>query len=945
MRYYAVSMNTNTAKIEKNTKISLRDYSYDEPIAALNSFMFKKTENDIAFFIYKEEGNVSFSAFGFDEQKVSFQHAYEHVCDLLDTNFCARPIHGDPYEITMYHFMELLDEARRRGFLQGLWSRISDSTHLWLNYHNVEDIKSLPFELEERIVPEKAASLSIYDEDFRRELSNIKKHKLPSNETVNLVHYILSGHSRKVEYQLAEILASHLFLANRLSTRRVVYISEIHPVHFMKEHFFEKLIENNYGGTIVIDLSVLFGYNPSDYTLLSKYLEKLFKRYRGHCLFIFTYNKETPGFSYYLLQNIGKTGALLMLKEGEGDRKAAIKYFKTLLSGSEYAGHAEYTDEFLETIKGERFTQTRIVEALESFGPWSMNKAMKGAYYFDSDRRFMLDRDEEKVSAQEKLDHLIGLSIVKKQIESVIATDIVEKARKAERGDEYQSISTHMIFSGNPGTAKTTVARIFAGIAKEKGVLRSGVFVERGGMDLDGMFCVSAIREAFTAARGGVLFIDEAYAMSSSVAIATLIQEMESQRENVIVILAGYSERMQEFLEHNEGLRSRIPHWIDFPDYSTDELTQIFNLMIADLKLSVTQEAVKTASLLFDRMRLVENFGNGRYVRNLVGRALFNQSARLMATYGTVDNVPKDELFLIKKEDISGLQEGQKEAREPGQAKSELDALIGLSSAKLVINKAISKFKLDKLCMDRGMKRNRGSMHMVFTGNPGTAKTTVARLCSEILNDEKILSTGSFVEVGRADLVGSHVGETARLVKKKFREAAGGVLFIDEAYSLCDHIEGSFGDEAINTIVQEMENHREDVVVIFAGYPKPMKDFVDRNPGMKSRIAFFVEFTDYSTDELCEITKLMVAKKQMAITDAALLKLRGFYEVARKTTDYGNGRFVRKLLEEAEMNLANRVVRIPEEKLTEQILSTIEECDIPDYKPEEKARFKIGFVG
>ncbi|MBR5974856.1 MAG: AAA family ATPase [Clostridiales bacterium] len=945
MRYYAFSINTNKEKIEKNAKIALRDYSYDEPIAALNSFMFKKSENDITFFIYKEEGSMSLAAFAFDEQKVSYQHAYEHICDLLDMNFCARPIHGDPYEVTMYHFMELLDEARRRGFLQGLWSRISDTTHLWLNYHSIEDIKSLPFELEERIVPEKAPSLSIYDEAFREELSNIRKHKLPSKEPVNLVHYILSGNSRKVEYQLAETLVSHLFRANRLTTRRVVYISEIHPVHFTKEHFFEKLIENNYGGTIVIDMSVLFGFAPADYTNVSKYLEKLFKTYFSHCLFIFTYNKADPGYSYYLLQEIGKIVTVLPFKEGKGDRKAAAKYLKTLIEGSEYAAYAGYMDEFMETLKGGSFTQTQIVEALERFGPWSMNKSLNGAYDYDSSERFMLERDAEEISAQDKLDHLIGLSIVKKQIERVIASDIVEKARKKEQGDEYQSISTHMIFSGNPGTAKTTVAKIFAGIAKERDVLRSGVFVERGGMDLDGLCCVSAIREAFVAARGGVLFIDEAYAMRSSVAIATLIQEMENQRENVIVILAGYHERMQDFLEHNEGLRSRIPHWIDFPDYSTEELTQIFTLMISDLKLHVTEEAVKAASLLFDRMRLIENFGNGRYVRNLVGRAMFNQSARLLATYGSVDRVPKEELFLIKKEDISSLQEGQLEAREPGQARSELDALIGLASAKEVINKAISKFKLDKLCMDRGMKRNRGSMHMVFTGNPGTAKTTVARLCSEILNDEKILSTGSFVEVGRADLVGDHVGETAILVKKKFREAAGGVLFIDEAYSLCDHIEGSFGDEAINTIVQEMENHREDVVVIFAGYPKPMKDFVDRNPGMKSRIAFFVEFADYSTDELCEITKLMVEKKQMTITEEALRKLRGFYDVARKTTDYGNGRFVRKLLEEAEMNLANRVIRIPEEKLTEQILSTLEECDIPDYKPEEKARFKMGFAG
>lgn len=168
--------------------------------------------------------------------------------------------------------------------------------------------------------------------------------------------------------------------------------------------------------------------------------------------------------------------------------------------------------------------------------------------------------------------------------------------------------------------------------------------------------------------------------------------------------------------------------------------------------------------------------------------------------------------------------------------------------------------------MDRGIQKERASFHMVFTGNPGTAKTTVARLFAEIMKDEKVLPTGNFVEVGRAELVGDHVGATAPLVKRKFKEAQGGVLFIDEAYSLCDSYENGFGDEAINTIVQEMENHRDDVIVIFAGYPEPMQKFLDRNSGMLSRIAFHVKFEDYSIDELCDITKLLLSRKQMTIT-------------------------------------------------------------------------------
>lgn len=280
--------------------------------------------------------------------------------------------------------------------------------------------------------------------------------------------------------------------------------------------------------------------------------------------------------------------------------------------------------------------------------------------------------------------------------------------------------------------------------------------------------------------------------------------------------------------------------------------------------------------------------------------------------------IKKDELFRITKNDISMLEEGLKKERKPGTAKKELDNMIGLASVKEVIHKSIAHYKLNKLCIDKGIAREKASLHMVFTGNPGTAKTTVARLFAEIMKDEKVLSIGTFVEVGRADLVGDHVGSTAPLVKKKFKEAQGGVLFIDEAYALCDSYENGFGDEAINTLVQEMENHKDDVIVIFAGYTEPMHRFLDINPGMLSRIAFQVKFEDYTTDELCDI--------------------------AREESDYGNGRFVRKILEEAEMNLAERILQFKESEITTELITTIEECDIPDFSTRNKSIRQIEFA-
>ena len=191
-------------------------------------------------------------------------------------------------------------------------------------------------------------------------------------------------------------------------------------------------------------------------------------------------------------------------------------------------------------------------------------------------------------------------------------------------------------------------------------------------------------------------------------------------------------------------------------------------------------------------------------------------------------------------------------------------------------------------------------------------------------------------------IVGERINPTG---KKKFKEAQGGVLFIDEAYSLCDSYENGFGDEAINTIVQEMENHRDDVIVIFAGYPEPMKEFLDRNPGMRSRIAFCVEFADYTTEELCEITELMLAKKQITITELGMKKLKKNFESIKESRDYGNGRFARKMLEEAEMNLAERICQMSEMEITKEMLTTINESDIPDVPLGERRQIKkIGFA-
>lgn len=945
MRYFKMVLGTSAQQIEENSKVRLKDYAYESPIAAVNSFMHKTMRNGLSFLIYRtEECESALAGFSFDERHERFEHVYSYIMEHLKDTFCINKVREEPSEVTMFEYWDCLKEAKRRNFCYS--NGFEQSANLLVYNYDFLNSKNHHYDLEEKIVDEnRRECCSLYDSKFREELSNIENHKNTTDFSGNMVHYVISGRSIETCLDMTESLVRSLLRANRVKSRRIEIITSIEPDVYRVHNYIEDIIENNFGGTIVFDLTEKFGFDTTDYLMVCKYIESLIKKYKNECLFVFTYNMENTGFSYYLLPKLKRYVIPVMLREGNGDRHAATNYLKALINGSEHAIYAQQAGEFLKQYPGGDFTQTDILQAYEQFESWCLNKNVLQAYDYNLSDEFMLDRNENTESSYDKLQNMIGLHSVKRQIDDIIATNVVEKERKNRQKNKYQSGTMHMVFGGNPGTAKTTVARLFAGIAKEKGILKSGAFVEKGGMDLDGMGCEHAIREAFVAAKGGVLFIDEAYSLKSDIAVTVLIQEMENRREDVIVILAGYNERMEAFMEINEGLKSRIPYWIDFPDYGADELTDIFSMMIKKKGMKITEDAIKEAHYIFDKKRLQDNFGNGRYARNLMEHAVQKQSVRLLQKRELAEDIKSRELFLITKDDIAALEEGLLEERTPGTAKRELDEMIGLTKVKEVIEKAVANFKLKKLCMDKGILKDKVSLHMVFSGNPGTAKTTVARLFSEIMKDEKVLSSGKFVEVGRADLIGNTVGSTAPLVKKKFREAQGGVLFIDEAYSLCDAYEGGFGDEAINTIVQEMENHRDKVIVIFAGYPRQMKQFLDRNPGLLSRIAFQVEFEDYTVDELWAITKLMLSRKDMTITDAAMNKLKTHFEGAISSNDYGNGRFVRKMLEEAEMNLAERVLQLKEEELTTAVLTTIEDSDIPEIMAKEfEKKQTIGFA-
>ena len=303
----------------------------------------------------------------------------------------------------------------------------------------------------------------------------------------------------------------------------------------------------------------------------------------------------------------------------------------------------------------------------------------------------------------------------------------------------------------------------------------------------------------------------------------------------------------------------------------------------------------------------------------------------------------QSEVYPQYKDFVSG-REWKREKEPEGSGILELEEMIGLKEAKEMIHRALDYYKMRDLFKKKGLHPDNPAMHMVFTGNPGTAKTSVARLFARIMKENGILENGKLHEVGRADLVGKYVGWTAQIVKKKFKAAKGGVLFIDEAYSLVDDKHGLYGDEAINTIVQEMENSRDDTVVIFAGYPDEMEEFLARNPGLRSRIAFHVPFSDYDSEELYEITRLLAKQRGLKFARGVRKKLISIYDGAMGQEDFGNGRYARNVLEKAVLQQAGRLVHSDTGKMTREEITTLCAKDFEAQLEEKKARRQIGFL-
>ena len=302
----------------------------------------------------------------------------------------------------------------------------------------------------------------------------------------------------------------------------------------------------------------------------------------------------------------------------------------------------------------------------------------------------------------------------------------------------------------------------------------------------------------------------------------------------------------------------------------------------------------------------------------------------------TTDNKQKTENKEKKTilEKTSAKEEAQQEVVEPEESLEELmeklNSLIGLAGVKKEVSSLVNMLKIKKIRDERGMKTANVSKHLVFLGNPGTGKTTVARLLSKIYKQLGVLEKGQLVEVDRAGLVAGFVGQTALKTKEKIDEAMGGILFIDEAYTLAKG-GNDFGQEAIDTILKAMEDNRENLVVIVAGYPEPMDDFLNSNPGLKSRFSKSIMFEDYSDAELLSIFRGFCKPYEMILSVDAEKTVINYLQwlVQHKPANFANGREMRNLFEAALSNQANRLATLTE--ITNEELNEISTQDLPAY--------------
>ena len=550
--------------------------------------------------------------------------------------------------------------------------------------------------------------------------------------------------------------------------------------------------------------------------------------------------------------------------------------------------------------------------------------------------------------ALRRLDEMIGLQSVKEKIHSLSRLTALASKRK-ELGLPINGVSLHACFVGNPGTGKTSIAEIMGQIYKELGLLSRGHVVRVERKNLVGRYYDSELRgieQAIESAQGGVLFIDEAYNLyvpedprdPGKRILETLLTALSDEtRRDWMLIFAGYPDEIDKMMEANPGIKSRVNEKFHFDDFNVEELMQIADLYCSRNKYKMSSEVRKHLESVVTRDYGArdKHFGNARYINNLMEQTIMANMAHRISR---IESPTKLQLQTIEIEDIPSIRSTKSSRGMEG-----LNDMVGLSSLKHSISGHLNMVKLANMRMKRGLHTAMPPLHMVFTGNPGTGKTTVADFLGEIYASMGLLSKGDVIRVEKRDLVGSHVGETEQKMSSILSRAKGNILFIDEAYQLYTaEGQNDYGKVVMESLLTTLSNDKVDMIVILAGYPTDMERLLDMNEGLRSRFPYTFHFEDYSAEELHKIALKCIRRDNYSLSKRAeqLLLLLIKREVLRKRSSFGNARFVTRLISsEILPRMATRLSEIEEPTMRQ--LKTIVAEDIP-ITPEEAERIEKG---
>ena len=620
-------------------------------------------------------------------------------------------------------------------------------------------------------------------------------------------------------------------------------------------------------------------------------------------------------------------------------------------------GHGEYTLKvyFMDKFLAEK---TFVVADSEIEDKSTQNFSSKvSAGFLFGEKKKEQQRKKELEEALKELDSLIGLEKVKQRIREFINYVKYAQLRSQKGVITEEKPNLHFAFLGNPGTGKTTVAKQLGKIFKSLGLLSKGEVIEVGRADLVAEYIgqtAPKVKELLEQNTGNIIFIDEAYSLVRDKndakdfgreVIEVLLKYM-SEKDDLAIIMAGYPEEMETMLNANPGLKSRIGNIIHFPDYTIEELMEIAITTLDKKNLRITIPALQEIEKHITKAYRNRDkyFGNARFIISLIDSAKLQLASRL-SNYANFEELSLDVLSTITEEDVKAIfQKSNKKASHiPIDyslleiAFSELKEMIGLENIKEQVSELID---LVKFYQEIGKDvQAEFPLHSVFYGNPGTGKTTVARLLAKIFKALGILERGHLIEADRSKFVAEYLGQTAPKTHKLIDQAIGGVLFIDEAYNLYLGEGDTYGREAIATLLKRMEDQRGEFIVIIAGYQDNIKKFLESNPGLKSRFDNYFFFKDYSPEELLKIAMLMFKKEGVTPNPAATAILKEYIEtlVARKDAHFGNARTVRKIVEKVIKNQHLRLAKIPADQRTPEDLKTI--------LPEDVQEFSLGLLG